>query len=68
MTSVPFVVEAPGFSATMSVPHWNTNALHAPKDGHSIVTTENLLLDGSYLYYADVKEDHVDQLKMDLNV
>ncbi|KAK0486085.1 hypothetical protein IW261DRAFT_776549 [Armillaria novae-zelandiae] len=62
-TTIAFCVEAPNISLTLSLPRWHTHALHAPEDGNHIGALD-LQLDGSYRYFADVREDNIEQLKL----
>ncbi|KAK0195692.1 hypothetical protein F5146DRAFT_1101121 [Armillaria mellea] len=62
-TTIAFCVDAPNFSLTLSLPRWHTHALHAPEDGNHIAALD-LQLDGSYRYFADVREDNIEQLKL----
>ncbi|KAK0226200.1 hypothetical protein IW262DRAFT_1457427 [Armillaria fumosa] len=62
-TTIAFCVEAPNLSLTLSLPRWHTHALHAPEDGNHIGALD-LQLDGSYRYFADVREDNIEQLKL----
>ncbi|KAF9465079.1 hypothetical protein BDZ94DRAFT_1351083 [Collybia nuda] len=64
-TTVPFTIEAPDISMGFSLPRWNTNALHAPTDGNSIAKLGLVRLKGSYQYFAEVRDDYVEQLKLD---
>ncbi|KIL66260.1 hypothetical protein M378DRAFT_192008 [Amanita muscaria Koide BX008] len=63
-TTVSFAVEVPDPLLKMSLPRWNTNALHAPKSGNTLGRAVSVRLDGSYLYFSQVKDDHVDQLQL----
>ncbi|KAG6911117.1 hypothetical protein DXG01_003857 [Tephrocybe rancida] len=63
-TKIPFTIDVPDVSLSLSLPRWNINALHAPKEGNSLANVRFLHVDGSYQYFADVREDHVDQLKL----
>ncbi|EAU91786.1 hypothetical protein CC1G_04554 [Coprinopsis cinerea okayama7 len=65
---VPFIVDAPDVSFNLSVPRWSTHALHAPRGGYSILKADALHLEGSYRYYGEVHEEHVDQLKLDIQL
>lgn len=68
VSTVPFTVNAPGLSVDISVPRWNTYALHAPPRGHSVVKSEVLQVSGSYRYHAEAREDAVDNLHLDLKL
>ncbi|KAF5370617.1 hypothetical protein D9758_002040 [Tetrapyrgos nigripes] len=63
-TSVTFSVEIPNVSINLSLPRWNTNALHAPKEGNNLANIGSFSIDGSYLYYSEVHQDNVEQLKL----
>lgn len=65
-TKVPISLEAPDLSINISLPRWNTHALHAPSLGTEIGRIGLLRLNSSYRYFSDVQEDHVEQLKMDI--
>ncbi|KAJ7072266.1 hypothetical protein C8F01DRAFT_1205872 [Mycena amicta] len=67
-TTVTFSVEVPDIAVNLSLPRWNTWALHAPKEGTSIGKVRILKFDGSYRYFSDVAEDHVEQLKLGITV
>ncbi|KAF7321613.1 hypothetical protein MKEN_00682400 [Mycena kentingensis (nom. inval.)] len=67
-TTVPFSVEMPDVAFNLSLPRWNTWALHAPSEGTNIAKIRLLKLDGSYRYFSDVSEDHVEQLKLSFTV
>ncbi|KAK0484381.1 hypothetical protein EDD18DRAFT_1361385 [Armillaria luteobubalina] len=62
-TTLAFCVETSNLSLTLSLPRWHTHALHAPEDGNHIGALD-LQLDGSYRYFADVREDNIEQLKL----
>jgi hypothetical protein len=67
-TNITISLEAPDVSINLSLPRWNTHALHAPSLGTEISRIGLLRLNSSYRYFSDVKEDHVEQLKMDIMV
>ncbi|KAJ7188161.1 hypothetical protein C8R46DRAFT_12137 [Mycena filopes] len=67
-TTIPFSIEIPDVSLNLSLPRWNTWALHAPKDGSSIAKVRVLRADGFYRYFSEIREDHVEQLKLGLTV
>jgi hypothetical protein len=57
-------MEAPDVTMSLSLPRWNANALHAPKNGNSLAKLGFLRLKGSYQYFAEVLDDYVEQLKL----
>ncbi|KAJ6593973.1 hypothetical protein B0H19DRAFT_1365929 [Mycena capillaripes] len=65
-TTIPFSIEIPDVSMNLSLPRWNTWALHAPKDGSSLAKARVLRADGFYRYFSDVRDDNVEQLKLTL--
>ncbi|KAJ7045588.1 hypothetical protein C8F04DRAFT_939778 [Mycena alexandri] len=67
-TAIPFSIDIPDVSLNLSLPRWNTWALHAPKDGSSIAKIRVLRADGFYRYFSEVREDHIEQLKLSLTV
>ncbi|KAF9268932.1 hypothetical protein L218DRAFT_892586 [Marasmius fiardii PR-910] len=66
-TQVSFFVEIPDVSLRLSLPRWNIHAPHAPQDGSSLARVGSLTIRGSYLYYAEVHEENIEQLKMNLD-
>jgi len=67
-TSIPFTVSAPGLVGNFSLPRWSTHALNAQKDGISLFKTESFNINGSYRFFAEVRDEHVEQLKLNFNV
>jgi len=66
--TIPFNVEAPDISLNLSLPRWNTNALHVPREGNNIARIRLLHVKGSYQYFSDVREEHIDQLNLTFTV
>ena len=67
-TSIPFSVMGPNMVVDFLLPRWSTHALHAPKQGITLLHTESLNISGSYLYFAEVREGNMEQLKLDFEV
>ncbi|KAJ7096249.1 hypothetical protein C8R44DRAFT_371827 [Mycena epipterygia] len=67
-TTIPFSIEIPDVTLNLSLPRWNTWALHAPRDGSSLAKVRILRADGFYRYFSEVRDDHVEQLKLTLTV
>ena len=67
-TSIPFSVIGRNTVVDFSLPRWSTHALHAPKKGTTLLHTESLDISGSYLYFAEVREENIEQLKLDFEV
>jgi hypothetical protein len=66
--TVPVSLEAPDLSIHLSLPRWNTHALHTTSLGTEIGRIGLFRLNSSYHYFSDVQENHVEQLKMDFIV
>jgi hypothetical protein len=67
-TTIPFFIEVPELSINLSLPRWNTHALHAPMQGNTIATTRFLRLDASHRYFAEVCKENVDLLSLNFTV
>ncbi|KAJ6625576.1 hypothetical protein B0H10DRAFT_1782666 [Mycena sp. CBHHK59/15] len=67
-TTIPFSIEIPDVALNLSLPRWNTYALHAPKDGNNLAIIRVFRADGLYRYFSEVREDHVEQLKLTLTI
>ncbi|KAF9070624.1 hypothetical protein BDP27DRAFT_1401949 [Rhodocollybia butyracea] len=67
-TTVPFAIDMPDASLKLSLPRWNTNALHAPKEGNTLARLGPSRIDGSYLYFSEVHEEHIEQLALAIKV
>ena len=67
-TTISFTVDANDTNVDISLPRWNTHALHASKEGHSLFKAGKLSVEGSYHYFAEAREEHVEQFKMTVNV
>lgn len=67
-TTITYSLEIPDVSLNLSLPRWNTWALHAPKDGNSLAKVRVLNANGFYRYFSEVRDDHVEQFKLSLTV
>ncbi|KAJ7462379.1 hypothetical protein B0H11DRAFT_1923358 [Mycena galericulata] len=67
-TTIRFSIEIPDVSLNLSLPRWNTWALHAPKDGNSLAKVRVLNADGFYRYFSEVRDDHLEQFKLSLTI
>jgi hypothetical protein len=67
-TIIPFFIEVPDLEFNLSLPRWNTHALHAPQQGNNLGTAVFFRLDASYRYFAEVREEHVEHLTLDFAV
>lgn len=67
-TTISFDTVANDLAVNFSLPRWNTHALHMPSDGVSLVKAVSFNLEGSYIYFATVYEENIEQLKLDFNV
>jgi hypothetical protein len=52
----------------LSLPRWTTHALHAPKEGSNAWKAAFIRLDGSFHFSPDVRQDFVEQLRMQVSV
>jgi hypothetical protein len=67
-TFIPFTISAPNLVGNFSLPRWSTHALHPQKEGISLFRTQLFNLCGSYRFFGEVRDDHVEQLKLDIQV
>lgn len=65
LTDVAFRVDAPNLSCDFALPRWHTHFLPEPQN---VAHIDQFVLDGSFLYYADVHDDHMDRLKLSFAV
>ncbi|OSD07084.1 hypothetical protein PYCCODRAFT_793525 [Trametes coccinea BRFM310] len=66
-TTVSFWIDAPDVNVSLSLPRWNITSLYATPDRSQVGRIGMLSLKGSYRYFAEVKPEHVDQLKLDFS-
>ncbi|KDQ57525.1 hypothetical protein JAAARDRAFT_69639 [Jaapia argillacea MUCL 33604] len=64
-TTVPFCIEAPHAKLSLTLPKWNTHSINATRHRTDFGQIGQMRLDGSYMYYAEVRPDNVEQLKLD---
>jgi hypothetical protein len=67
-SEVPFSVDIPDAEIRLSLPKWNTNSIHLPGNGNSLFSINGFRTEGSYLYYAEVKQDCIEQLRLNFTV
>ncbi|KAF9529375.1 hypothetical protein CPB83DRAFT_789894 [Crepidotus variabilis] len=65
-TSIPFTISAPNALGTFSVPRWSAHAPHIQKESIDLFKTKGFTINASYRYFAEVREEYVEQLHMDL--
>ena len=63
-TTVPFTIRAPGVQVNLTLPKWSTHQFAAVEPTTRLGTIGQLGLEGSYMYYAYVRPDNVEQLKL----
>ncbi|KAA1471307.1 hypothetical protein DENSPDRAFT_799140 [Dentipellis sp. KUC8613] len=63
-TTIPFVVDAPDIRVSLTLPRWNTHSLHAIEPTTHIGRIGLLRVEGSYLYFAEVREENIEQLRL----
>lgn len=67
-TSFPFSIRAPDVTVSLTLPKWSTHRLRTVEPITKLITIGLLLLDGSYLYHSEVREENVDQLRLNIIV
>ena len=67
-TTVSFWIDAPDVNLSLSLPRWNITSLSPVPDRSQIGRIGMLNMKGSYRYFAEVKPEYVDQLKLDFSV
>ncbi|KAL1942384.1 hypothetical protein VTO73DRAFT_5986 [Trametes versicolor] len=67
-TAVSFWIEAPDVNVDLALPRWNISSLAPTPDRNQVGRIGMLNMKGSYLYFADVNQSNVDQLKLDFSV
>ncbi|KAI9507443.1 hypothetical protein F5148DRAFT_1205043 [Russula earlei] len=63
-TSFPFSITAPNIVLSLTLPKWSTHRLQTVEPITKLMTIGLFHLEGSYLYYADVRDENVDQLRL----
>ncbi|EJD02702.1 uncharacterized protein FOMMEDRAFT_146573 [Fomitiporia mediterranea MF3/22] len=69
-TKASFSIVAPDVAVTLTLPRWNTHGL-VPSSVRQLTNFGQVglfRLDGSYMYHAEVRDDCVDQLKLDVQI
>ncbi|KIK67374.1 hypothetical protein GYMLUDRAFT_156567 [Collybiopsis luxurians FD-317 M1] len=66
--TLPLFIDFPNVTLRLSLPRWNTNALHTLKSGHTLARIESFCLEGTYVYFSEVHEDHIEQLTLTMKV
>lgn len=64
-TSIPFFLEALDLSFVLALPRWNTRA---STHGNRLGSVGFFRMDASYLYFAEVHPEYVEQFKLDITV
>ena len=62
---VSFWIEVPDVFVDLSLPRWNILSLFPTPDRNQVGRIGMLNMSGSYRYFADVKLENVDQLKLE---
>ncbi|EIN11333.1 hypothetical protein PUNSTDRAFT_98433 [Punctularia strigosozonata HHB-11173 SS5] len=63
-TLVPLWIESPGVAVHLTLPKWNTHSMDGDAHAGEIGTIGFLRLDGSYRYFAEVRDNNIEQLKL----
>ena len=64
MTVIPFLVIAPNSHISLTLPRWNTHMLQGAAAITKLGRIGLLRVDGSYQYFAEVRDDSVEQLRL----
>ena len=64
-TTVSFWIEARDVNVDLSLPRWNISSLYPTPDRSQVGRIGMLNMNGSYRYFAAIKQDNVDQLKLE---
>ncbi|RPD53525.1 hypothetical protein L227DRAFT_535889, partial [Lentinus tigrinus ALCF2SS1-6] len=64
-TTVSFWIEAPDLYVDLTLPRWNIASLYPTPDRSQVGRIGMLSMNGSYRYFAEVKKEHIDQLKLE---
>jgi hypothetical protein len=67
-TTVSFDVRIPEAALSVTLPRWNTHALRSPELLTDVARARDFDFVGSYQYYSEVSEEHLDQLKLQVSV
>lgn len=67
-TTVPFTIRAPDVQVDLTLPKWSTHQFSATEPITRVGTIGQFGLEGSYTYYAYVRRDNVEQLKLHFTV
>ena len=65
---IPFSVTGSPINVDLNLPSWNTNTILGTPEILSVGQIGELRLDGSYTYFADVRPDNVDCLRLSIMV
>ncbi|CDO69204.1 hypothetical protein BN946_scf185042.g106 [Trametes cinnabarina] len=66
-TTISFWMDAPDVNVSLSLPRWNITSLYATPDRSQVGRIGMLSVKGSYRYFAEVRAEHIDQLKLDFS-
>ena len=67
-TKVPFSINAPNVSLSLTLPRWNTHALGSTTSFDKVLWVQTLCIDTTYNYFSEVREECVDSLIMSIRV
>ncbi|KZT11041.1 uncharacterized protein LAESUDRAFT_741340 [Laetiporus sulphureus 93-53] len=65
-TTVSFWIEVPDVAVALTLPRWNTNSIYPTPDRSDVGRVGVLTINGSYRYHAEVSDENIDQLKLDI--
>ena len=67
-TTIAFTIDAPDVDVSLTLPRWNTHRVHATEPITKLGHIGLLRVGASYHYFADVRPDSVEQLRLDFTV
>lgn len=67
-TTMSFDARIPELALRVTLPRWNTHALRSPELLTDVGRVREVLISGSYQYHSEVREEYLDQLKLQITV
>jgi hypothetical protein len=67
-TSIPFVIDIPDVTVSLSLPRWNTQYLYNSGEEHCVLHAATFRVASSYYFWAEVQAENIDQLKVTVEV
>ncbi|KAH7888759.1 hypothetical protein F5I97DRAFT_2055646 [Phlebopus sp. FC_14] len=67
-TTITFMVDVPDIMVSMALPRWNTQSLYNQGKEYRVLHAGTFRLDASYHYWAEVRPENIEQLKLGILV